>query len=110
VRILVVGMSNSIHTAKWLAQLDGAGSEVHLFPSLELSVHSAIHGVHDLGYSHIAGRDGLAPEGSVRWTRFKAVQVASQFLGKTRAASSRVAREVAGQDDQEPAARCSPFT
>ena len=83
-KILLVGMSNSIHTARWLAQLDGAGWEVHLFPSLDLSVHSAIHGVHvhDLGYSHIAGRDGLAPEGSFRWTRFKGIQTAFQFLDK----------------------------
>jgi glycosyltransferase involved in cell wall biosynthesis len=84
VRILVVGMSNSIHTARWLAQLDGTGWDVHLFPSLELSVHPAIHDVHvhDLGYSRLAGRDALAPEGSVGWTRAKAVQEASQFLSK----------------------------
>jgi len=43
VRNLVVGsMSNSIHTATWLAQLEGAGWEVHLFPPLELSLHAAI--------------------------------------------------------------------
>jgi hypothetical protein len=84
-KILVVGMSNSIHTARWLAMLDGAGWEIHLFPSLDLSVHSAVHGVsvHNLGFSHIAGRDELAPEGSVAWTRFKGVQTAFQFLDKT---------------------------
>ena len=83
-RILVVGMSNSIHTARWLAQLEGTGWEVHLFPSLELSLHAAIRNVHfhDLGFSLIAGRDALAPEGSVTWTRFKSAQMASQFLFK----------------------------
>ena len=84
-RLLVVGMSNSIHTARWLAQLEGTGWEVHLFPSLELSIHPAIRNVHfhDLGFSRIAGRDGLAPEGSLSWTRLKGVRTAFQFLDKT---------------------------
>jgi hypothetical protein len=83
-KILVVGMANSIHTARWLAQLDGAGWEVHLFPSLDLSVHDAIQGVrrHDLGYALLAGGGGHAPEGSLAWTRMKATQVASQFLDR----------------------------
>ena len=83
-RILVVGMSNSIHTARWLAQLEGTGWEVHLFPSLEISLHSAIRNVHfhDLGFSLIAGRDASAPQGSATWTRFESAEMAKQLLIK----------------------------
>lgn len=81
----MVGMANSVHTARWLAQLDGTEWEVHLFPSIDPARHAAIHDVrmHDLGYSLLAGRDEGAPEGSLRWTRLKAAQTAAQFLARS---------------------------
>jgi hypothetical protein len=40
-RILIVAMSNSIHTARWIAQLKDTNWDVHLFPSID---HGIIHG------------------------------------------------------------------
>lgn len=37
-RLLVVAMSNSIHTARWLDQLAGQGWDIHLFPSLDFGL------------------------------------------------------------------------
>lgn len=37
-RLLVVALSNSIHTARWLRQLTGQGWEIHLFPSLDFGL------------------------------------------------------------------------
>ncbi len=34
-RILVVAMSNSIHTARWLAQIADQGWDIHLYPSID---------------------------------------------------------------------------
>jgi hypothetical protein len=35
-RILFVAMANSIHTARWINQLNGQGWDVHLFPSIDV--------------------------------------------------------------------------
>ena len=35
-RILFVAMSDSIHTARWINQLEGQGWDLHLFPSLDV--------------------------------------------------------------------------
>lgn len=35
-RILFVGMSDSIHTARWVNQLNGQGWDIHLFPSIDV--------------------------------------------------------------------------
>ncbi|MBI5247353.1 MAG: glycosyltransferase [Elusimicrobia bacterium] len=37
-RILLVAMSNSLHTARWLRQLEGEGHDVHLFPSIDIGI------------------------------------------------------------------------
>lgn len=34
-RILVVAMSNSVHVARWLSQIDDQGWDIHLFPSID---------------------------------------------------------------------------
>ena len=45
-KILIVAMVNSIHTARWLAQLEGQGWDVHLFPSvLGVASHPLIRNV-----------------------------------------------------------------
>jgi hypothetical protein len=31
-RIVIVGMSNSIHLSRWIANLDGTGWDVHVIP------------------------------------------------------------------------------
>ncbi len=53
-KILVVAMADSIHTARWLSQLTDQGWEIHLFPSTDygivhpemrnLTVHHSIYG------------------------------------------------------------------
>jgi hypothetical protein len=35
-RILFVAFSNSIHTTRWINQLDGQGWDIHLFPSIDI--------------------------------------------------------------------------
>lgn len=38
VRILLVAMSNSIHTARWISQISDRGFDLHLFPSIDCGV------------------------------------------------------------------------
>jgi hypothetical protein len=38
-RILFVAMANSVHTARWVSQLEGRGWDVHLFPAREVAPH-----------------------------------------------------------------------
>jgi glycosyltransferase involved in cell wall biosynthesis len=58
VRILFVAAAESIHTARWIAQLVDAGWDLHLFPSIESDeVHADLTGVTVLkGYQTWAGR------------------------------------------------------
>jgi hypothetical protein len=45
-RILLVAMSESIHTARWISQITGQGWDIHLFPSIDNGVvHPAIKDV-----------------------------------------------------------------
>lgn len=45
-RVLFVGMSDSVHTARWIDQLDRQEWEVHLFPSLDVGrVHPKMRGI-----------------------------------------------------------------
>jgi hypothetical protein len=75
VRILFVAMADSIHTARWISQLDGLGWDVHLFPSTAsgVEVHPALRGVtlHHGGClrrGERAGRVRLRPAEPVRRT------------------------------------------
>jgi glycosyltransferase involved in cell wall biosynthesis len=38
-RILVVGISNSIHTARWLSQINDQGWDIYLFPATKSETH-----------------------------------------------------------------------
>lgn len=44
-RILLVAMANSVHTARWISQLDGEGWDVHLFPVSHRPLHSDLRRV-----------------------------------------------------------------
>lgn len=37
-RILIIAMSESIHTARWISQISDQGWEVHLFPSIDYGI------------------------------------------------------------------------
>src|SRR5438132_13682809 len=55
-RLLVVAMAESVHTARWLGQLRDTGWDIHLFPSLDSGgVHPALAGVtvHHSAYSGV---------------------------------------------------------
>jgi len=41
-RILFVGMPNSIHTARWLSQISDEGWDIYLFPALKSKIHPDI--------------------------------------------------------------------
>lgn len=40
--LLIIAMSSSIHTARWISQLSGQGWDIHLFPSIDLGVTHAV--------------------------------------------------------------------
>ena len=44
-RLLIVAMSESIHTARWIRQLSGLGWDVHLFPSITDVLHDQLRDV-----------------------------------------------------------------
>jgi len=41
-KILVVAMTESVHTARWINELIDLGWDIHLFPSLDLIIHPSI--------------------------------------------------------------------
>jgi glycosyltransferase involved in cell wall biosynthesis len=45
-KILFVAMPNSIHTARWISQLQGCGWELHLYPGYYAELHPEIGKVH----------------------------------------------------------------
>ncbi len=74
-KILLVAMSDSIHTARWLAQLMGQGWEIHLFSSNNSgSTSSELRNitVHHLFHSGRAGVD--------RSVRIKGISLFSDFV------------------------------
>jgi len=44
-KILFIGMPNSIHTARWISQLTAEGWGIYLFPSLSAEVHPSFHNI-----------------------------------------------------------------
>jgi glycosyltransferase involved in cell wall biosynthesis len=45
-KILFVAMANSIHTARWLAQISDQGWDIHLFPSIDaVSIHPDLRNI-----------------------------------------------------------------
>ena len=45
-KILVIAMSGSVHTARWLSQITDQGWDIHLFPSIDLDeIHPEIQNV-----------------------------------------------------------------
>mgnify|MGYP001314430238 FL=1 len=49
-RVLFIAMSNSIHTSRWLSQLEDLDWDIHLFPSESYPLHSDLNNltVHDV--------------------------------------------------------------
>lgn len=70
-RILVVAMSNSIHTARWLSQIEDQGWDIHLYPSIDnwIDVHPEIRNL----TLHHSGCRPVRPTAS--GVRFRGVSV-----------------------------------
>jgi hypothetical protein len=55
-RILIIAVANSVHTARWISQIDDQGWDIHLFPSIDrgtthpdfksITVHHSFFGRH----------------------------------------------------------------
>ena len=74
-KILVVAMSNSIHTARWLAQLAGEPWELHLFPSQDFgATHPQLRNV--VVHHSIYGAQGRIE----RSARLRGIPVGSRML------------------------------
>lgn len=68
-KILIVAMVNSIHTARWLTQLEGQGWDIHLFPSvLGVSSHPLIRNV-TIHYPFFSRKIGSDDTGGVKAKR-----------------------------------------
>lgn len=68
-RILIVAIPDSVHTARWISQLTGQGWDLHLFPSLDYGyVHPEIAGV-TLHQGVFAKRDGIDSSVRIRGIR-----------------------------------------
>jgi hypothetical protein len=74
-KLLIVAMSNSIHTARWIAQVAGEAWELHLFPSQDFgATHPQLRNV-VVHHSIYGGQDGIE-----RSVRMRGVPVGSRML------------------------------
>lgn len=75
-KILIVALSESIHTARWLAQIESQGWDVHLFPSADYGrVHPEIRNI--TAYHSFYDRGETRARGSVK---FKGYQLYSKLV------------------------------
>lgn len=71
-RILFVGMAESVHTARWIGQLAGLDWDLHLFPVTHVAPHRSLTGVtmHTFSRARIPGTDpGLRLDGRYPFRR-----------------------------------------
>jgi len=78
-KILVVAMSDSLHTARWVGQLAGTGWEVRLFPSLD---HGVVHPeLRRIPVYHTLGGRCAPLERQLRWQKHRWFSVVRGVLG-----------------------------
>ncbi|HEX7177449.1 MAG TPA: glycosyltransferase [Pyrinomonadaceae bacterium] len=82
-RILFVAMANSIHTARWISQLEGQGWDVHLFPAEEVCPHPRLRNL-KLHEPLSVRPPGLDPSVEVigEWPLPKGASLARRVAGK----------------------------
>ena len=74
-RILLVAMSNSIHTARWIGQIADEGWDLHLFPSQDFgATHPQLRNI-SVHHSIYGAQGEIAPS-----VRLRGVPVASRML------------------------------
>lgn len=97
-RILFVAMSNSIHTVRWIKQLEGLGWDLHLFPSWVDELHPELTGVTVHNALHLLRPDGLDPSVSLRgrWLPYRRLTLAGAYhaFPKWMSKEKRLARVV----------------
>jgi len=69
-RILFVAMTESVHTARWLNEIQELGWEVHLFPSIGLGIHPSIKNVtiHGMDFRPENSNEDIRFAGAVPFT------------------------------------------
>lgn len=78
-KILLVAMADSIHTARWISQIVDQGWEVRLFPSIDNGVvHPHLRGIHV--YQGLGG-ECRPRQGESRWQRSRLFSQARAFIG-----------------------------
>jgi hypothetical protein len=83
VRILVVAMSDSVHTARWIGQLRGLGWDLHLFPAVDASLHEDLEGVEVHEFLRYAPRgNGTSVRVRGAWPMPRGSFLARRLLGR----------------------------
>jgi glycosyltransferase involved in cell wall biosynthesis len=78
VKVLIVGMSNSVHLARWVEQIADQGWDIHLFPSIDTgTVHPALRNV-TVHWTMYARQSDADPT-----VRFRGLRIRSPFEGRT---------------------------
>ena len=85
-RILFVAMSNSIHTARWISQIEDQGWDLHLFPSIDTGTsHSDLKKVtiHETFYTDRARRNSSVTTRGIPISSTTLVSITKRLLRKT---------------------------
>lgn len=91
-KLLLVAMSDSIHTARWVKQLEGQGWEIHLFPSVDVGeTHPELAGV-TVYHSFYAGTDNQSRGNLYRGTKMPS-QLAARAVRHLKAQRNGTYRE-----------------
>lgn len=69
-RILFVGMPNSIHAARWISQIAGQGWEIYLFPTIGDRLNPSFHDVNVFAPSILFSVKNARDVRCIRWTGF----------------------------------------
>jgi len=91
-RILFVANAYSIHTARWINQLDESGYEIHLYDCMKGAglypdfLHPDLRNVtlHNVAVRRRSVHDSIATPFAFRWPFTKGADRLSQFIGKIR--------------------------
>jgi hypothetical protein len=84
--ILFVAMSNSIHTARWISQIEDQGWDLHLFPSIDTGTsHSDLKKVtiHETFYTDRARRNSSVTTRGIPISSTTLVSITKRLLRKT---------------------------
>jgi len=83
-RILFVGMSNSVHTARWINQIADQGWDIHLFPSLDSDIYPELRNlaIHDRLVRSANSGKNVNQVGSLPWPFPGSVNLVNTVLSR----------------------------